>query len=408
MKQLSLHKWMKIPFLNLLIVSFIGAVLRYKIAFSLPFVDQKFLLHAHSHFAFSGWLTQLLMAFIIQYLQSKRPDLNFKRYKILLWINLVSAYGMLFSFPFQGYGNISITFSTLSVLNAYVFAVAVWKDLHRLSVKNISHHWFKAAVVFNVVSSLGAFGLGYLMANRIASQEWYLAAIYFFLHFQYNGWFFFAAMGLLLQWLTEKKLAPDNATSNKIFWLFFLAAVPAYFLSALWLPIPGWLYVLIVASAIAQLAGFILLLQHIRRIRMNMSGYLSTGARWLWILSCVALSIKLLLQAGSTIPALNIVAYGFRPIIIGYLHLVLLGVLSIFLVGYFIATTGIQYSGSFKKGLMLFIAGIIINEILLMFQGVAAMMYESIVSINHLLFAAALIMLCGLIFINRAVWNRNL
>src|SRR6478672_5297368 len=107
MKQFSLSAWMKIPFLNLLIVSFIGIILRYKIAFALPFVDQKFLLHAHSHFAFSGWLSQLLMAFIVQYLQNKKHDLNFKKYNVLLWINLISAYGMLFSFPFQGYGSVS-------------------------------------------------------------------------------------------------------------------------------------------------------------------------------------------------------------------------------------------------------------------------------------------------------------
>lgn len=403
-----LERWMKIPFLNLLIVAFIGVILRYKIAFSLPFVDQKYLLHAHSHFAFSGWLSQLLMAFIIQYLQKKNQYLHLKKYKLLLWINLISAYGMLLSFPFQGYGAVSISFSTLSLFNAYAFAIIVWKDLDLLPGKNISHLWFKASLLFNVLSSFGAFTLGYLMANKIATQEWYLAAVYMFLHFQYNGWFFFAAMGLCIQWLIEHNAAPVDAISKRIFWLFFLAAVPAYFLSALWLPMPGWLYTLVVAAAFAQLAGFILLLLHLRKSSLIILNTLSKPVKWLWALALIALTIKLLLQLGSTIPSLNMVAYGFRPIVIGYLHLVLLGVFSIFLAGYFIAITNIPYSAILKNGLIVFVAGIMINELLLMLQGVDAMLYQHIPVMNYLLFAAAIIMCSGLFFINRAVWKRSL
>jgi hypothetical protein len=405
MKQLSLAQWIKIPFLNLLIVSFIGVVLRYKIAFSLPFIDQKFLLHAHSHFAFSGWLSQLLMAFIVQYLQNKNTALIYTKYNVLLWVNLISAYGMLLSFPFQGYGAVSITFSTLSVFTGYVFAAMVWKDLNRLIIQNISHYWFKASLVFNVLSSFGAFGLGYMMVNKIASQEWYLAAVYLFLHFQYNGWFFFAAMGLLMQFLVDRNLSPSINTAKKIFWLFCIPAVPAYFLSALWLPIPAWLYAIIVVSAFAQVAGFVLLLLHITKQRRNIIASVSVPVKWLWILSCIALSIKLLLQAGSVIPSLNMVAYGFRPIVVGYLHLVLLGVLSVFLVGYFLTATHALYSNLLKRGLAIFISGIIINELLLLLQGVNAMLYRHILFINELLLAVACIMFTGLLFINRSIWK---
>lgn len=408
MKQISLTGWIKIPFLNLLIIGLIGVVLRYKIAFSLPIVDQKNLLHAHSHFAFSGWLSQLLMAFIVQYLLNKNQHLRVKKYKILLWGNLISAYGMLFSFPFQGYDTISISFSTLSVLNAYVFAIVVWKDLDRLPVSNISHNWFKASLLFNVLSSFGAFSLGYMMANKIASQEWYLAAVYLFLHFQYNGWFFFAATGLFMQYLTDKNIAPPKDTSKKIFWLFCIPAVPAYFLSALWLPMPAWLYVLVVASALAQVAGFVLMLMHLKKKSKDMENSVSKPVKWLWILSCVALSIKLLLQAGSTIPSLNIVAYGFRPIVIGYLHLVLLGVLSIFLVGYFLYIVHIKYTKLLINGLVIFIAGIIVNELLLMLQGVNAMLYRNIPIMNYLLLAAALVMFTGLLLFNRSIWKQHL
>jgi hypothetical protein len=215
-------------------------------------------------------------------------------------------------------------------------------------------------------------------------------------------------MGLLMQWLADKNLAPSINVTKQIFRLFFFAAIPAYFLSALWLPIPTWLYLLIAVAAIAQLIAFVLLVLHIKKNSTKILYSLSKPVKWLWILSCTALSIKLLLQAGSTIPSLNMVAYGFRPIVIGYLHLVLLGVLSIFSCGYFISESNIRFSTVFRSGLILFIAGIIITEVLLMLQGVDAMRYENIPLINYLLLAAALIMFCGLIFINRAIWKSKL
>ena len=41
----KLHQqWLRISIINLLIVSFVGVILRYKIAFALSFIDQKHLL----------------------------------------------------------------------------------------------------------------------------------------------------------------------------------------------------------------------------------------------------------------------------------------------------------------------------------------------------------------------------
>ena len=49
--------WLKFSVFNFCIVALIGVLMRYKIAYSLPFLDQKFLQHGHSHFAFYGWIT---------------------------------------------------------------------------------------------------------------------------------------------------------------------------------------------------------------------------------------------------------------------------------------------------------------------------------------------------------------
>ena len=129
-------RWLKIALFNLLIVATIGVILRYKILFPLPFVDQKHLLHGHSHFAFAGWITQAIMTLLVIYLANQTGTAVYKRYRWLLAANLFSAYGMLIAFPIEGYGLYSIIFSTLSIFVSYVFAVFYWRDVNKLAANN--------------------------------------------------------------------------------------------------------------------------------------------------------------------------------------------------------------------------------------------------------------------------------
>ena len=405
MKNSEICNWQKISFFNLFVASCLGVLMRYKIVFPLPFINQKFLLESHSHFAFTGWLTQILMALIIKFLHDNNKLLYLKKYRMLLVANLISAYGMLFSFSFVGYAPVSIVFSSLSIFVSYLFCLFVWRDLNALQVKTICKSWFKAALAFNAISSLGAFALAVLMANKIANQNLYLASVYFFLHFQYNGWFFFAVMGLFQHFLEERNLIANSNIPVFIFRLFLAASVPAYFLSALWLPIPQWLYVIIVAAAFAQLAALIMLFKILYVQCSKISTLLAAVPKWLWMLSFIALAIKILLQLGSTIPSLNTIAYGFRPIVIGYLHLIFLGVLTIFLTGFFLVTEKIVISKWLTRGIIIFVAGIIINELLLMLQGVTSLLNVSLDYINECLLATAIIMFAGLLVINRNLLN---
>ena len=389
---ITVQKWIRIAFINLLIVALLGVIMRYKIAYYLPFIDQNNFLQAHSHFAFSGWVTQLLMVLMWAFLYNYLPADSLKKYKWLLIANLACAYGMLASFIWEGYGIISTLFSTFSILVSYLFAVIFWIDLNKIKIKIISAYWFKAALLFSVLSSFGAFFLSYMMANTIQRPTWFLAGTYYFLHFQYNGWFFFACMGLLTEQLKSSMTFP---LQKKVFWLFALACIPAYFLSALWLPIPAWVYILVVLAAVAELFGWILILKTIIANKPGSFKNLSAQTKWLFILSAIALSIKLLLQAGSTIPFLSKLAFGFRPVVIGYLHLMFLGVISLFIIGFCKMNEFIITRRNGNAGIIIFTAGIILNEIFLMIQGLSYMNYISVPYINELLFGTAICMLLG-------------
>jgi hypothetical protein len=391
-----IKRWLKIALINLLIVSIIGVILRYKIAFSLPFIDQKHLLHGHSHFAFAGWISQAIMVLLVDYLARRQGIKIYKRYKWLLVANLLTAYGMLITFPIEGYGLYSIICSTLSIFVSYIFAIYYWRDLNRTSKNSVPHLWFKAAVLFNALSSIGAFALAIMMISRVVHQNWYLAAEYFYLHFQYNGWFFFSCMGLITAILSK---SASTIILKRIFLLFASAVIPAYFLSALWMNIPIWVYVLVVMAAFAQCVGWMYMIGIIKKQMAIPPHLFPPIANWLLLFSAAALTIKLLLQAGSTIPSLSDLAFGFRPIVIGYLHLVLLGVISLFLLGYMFAIHAISNNKTAITGAGIFTSGIIINEIFLMIQGVTALNYTSIPYINEALLFAACCMFLGLMLL---------
>jgi len=384
-------KWLQFSFFNLMLVALLGVTLRYKIAFSLPFIDQQNLLHGHSHFAFGGWVTQALMTLLVGYLSERSGKNQFRTYRWILYFNAAAAYGMLFSFPVQGYGFVSILFSTLSVFASYFFAFFYWLDLNRLKRQTVSDRWFKMALIGNVLSSAGPFSLAYMMASGNMHQAWYLASIYLYLHFQYNIWFFFSCMGLF-SYKLRRVIIPVYPLT-RVFYCFAIAAIPTYFLSLLWAQIPVWLYLVVLFGAAIQLYGWTVLLMYLRKHFAEIKKGLSFFSRVLFQLAGMAVTIKLLLQTASIIPSVSKLAFGFRPIIIGYLHLILLGIITLFILGYAFAFDLIQNHAPIKKGIRVFVGGILFNELILMSQGVSDILNLAVPYVNILLLVAA-VMLC--------------
>lgn len=390
--------WIRFSIFNLMLVALLGLLMRYKILFEFPLLDQKSLQHSHSHFAFAGWVTHTLMALLIAFLQKNDTlqKIAFKKYNLVLIGNLICSYVMLISFIIQGYGAISIAFSTLSIFVSYWFAYVFFKDCKHLETSSVAIKWFKAALFFNVISSLGTFALAYMMATKNIHQNEYLASIYYYLHFQYNGWFFFACMGLLLDYL--KITTSSNRIYSQSFILFFWSCIAGYFLSTLWLDLPLWIYIITAISAVVQVIIWYLLFKTIikenKSIFVNLPGYL----KYLIIFISLALSVKFLLQLGSTAPAVSELAFGFRPIVIAYLHLILLAIISLFLLFYVYTNDFVVINKKTTLGLFLFSLGVILNEVVLGIQGVASLSYTLIPFINESLFGIAILLFASILW----------
>ncbi|MCO5237643.1 MAG: hypothetical protein M9933_15390 [Chitinophagaceae bacterium] len=382
------RKWFLAGIVNLSLVALLGTVMRYKIAFDLPLFVQNNLLHAHSHFAFSGWISHILFTALAILISPFISRVRQKKYFWLIVANLVSAYGMLIAFSMQGYRAVSITFSTLSLLVGVSYAYVFIKDSRYLPRNDIAKPWAIAGLLFNVISVAGPFTLAYLMASKSNSREMTLASIHYFLHFQYNGWFFFGGMALITTLLPKKFL-----NLKWYFVLFTLTVIPTFFQSVLWIKLPAWLRFVTAVATLVQLTAWLVLVARswplVHRCRSDRHSWM----RLFLFTAATAMTLKLVLQALSMIPSLGQMLFDYRPIIIFYLHLVLLGVFSLFIIYYCFRTGQLQPTRIAKKATIGFFAGVVLNELVLGVQGIASIALFPVPFVNEMLFCAAFLLL---------------
>jgi len=399
------HKFAKLSVLSILIVSLLGLLMRYKIGFTFPFLDQKFLQLSHSHFAFAGWVSFTLMLLMSVFLQKNATDFTSKKYSTFLYAQLAVAFGMLVSFIIQGYGLISIFLSSSSIFISFFFAYIYFQDLKKITLKTGAEKWFIAALGFYIFSNVGTFLLIYMMATKTTDQHIYLGSLYWYLHFQYNGWFFFAIMGLFISSLKEQ--FPQLVIPKIVFRGFAISCVPAVGLSVLWLNLPLWMFVFVVIAAILQTYSWIRFIQTLVKVQFFKLTTIGNIAKWLMLLVAFSMSIKLLLQLGSVFPALSKLAFGFRPIVIAYLHLILLAIISVYLLAELIAQKLIVLTGLATVGVLVFVVGVYLNELMLGIQGIASLSYTVVPFVNELLFIITFIIVVGLLLLNISQFKKN-
>ena len=399
-----ISRWVRLSLVNLLIVSILGVVLRYKGAFPLIFLNYKYLLNAHSHFAFSGWITSILFSVFVYLLAASGVEPS-RSYRYQFWLNQLSGYGMLVSFTCQGYGSVAIFFSALSVVFSYWFAFQYWRDLGKVTWPPLVKPCMRLALVFLVLSSLGPYLLAYSMSHAIGDMAFYYNAIYFYLHFQYNGWFLFGVAAMVFWWTTPAK--PARA---RIFVLLMgTACIPCYCLSLLWTDPALWIKTLAAAGAATQVVALAVIFPSILSTNTRPDPTTQTNrtngrpkpvsrpARTLWTMAFTAFTIKIVLQALSAIPALGKLAFGYRSVVIAYLHLVMLCLVTFAVLGFLLECSLLTARPRpALAGLTLFVIGVIGNEVILLIQTLQAYRLRGWPPAPYLLFAAAVVMFLGL------------
>src|SRR5690606_17694813 len=162
--------WILFSLFNFLIAALMGLILRGAFVWEIGWLDYRNMMHGHSHVAMLGWVYLALYA-LIGYRFIPREQWEKPVYSRLFWFTQFTVFGMMVSFSIQGYGAVSITFSTLHILASYAFGFLVWRD-HRAKHPEISL-LIKTALVFMVVSTIGVWSLGPLTLTGGRSSTLY-------------------------------------------------------------------------------------------------------------------------------------------------------------------------------------------------------------------------------------------
>ncbi|MBX2931912.1 MAG: hypothetical protein KF781_08215 [Chitinophagaceae bacterium] len=399
-------RWLNIAFLYLFIVAIIGITLRLMGFVPINF-NYAYLLHTHSHIAFLGWLYNVLFVILIDTFLLP-TEKNKKIYPHLFWITQIANIGMLCSYPLQGYGLYSISFSTLHIICSWFFVYTFLKDVKKANIHTdrnmLAIRFIKAALFFMVLSSLAPFCMAPVTKIAGAGSNLYYNTIYFYLHFQYNGWFTFAVLGLFFKLLENNKINYHQKLAKYFYWLMLIACVPAYFLSTLWTKPVAIIYVISVVAAILQLIALCYFLKLINNIPKKFITSLHKWVLFLFYCSLLCFSIKNILQFFGAFPSVASYAYKVHNFIIGYLHIIFIGFLSFFVIAYLIKEKELYLSKMCKAGLFLFIAGFIFSEIILFAQGAYVLLNQNVFPLYAeaiFYFSLPMVIGIGLIVIDR-------
>ncbi len=393
---MNLKKHINIALGYFITAAVLGVLLRSFHSIEIP-LNYKFIVHTHSHIALLGWvylgLTSLLYKLFLE-----RPELDLK-YRRIFWFTQITLVGMLVSFPFQGYAVLSIIFSTLFLFASYWFAGFFLKYVPASNRKTNSYQCAKYALGYMVLSSLGPWALGAIMNTLGAASLWYRMSIYFYLHFQYNGWMILGLIGVFIYAMERKEIEIPKVTFNRFFWLFNLGIVLSFSLSTLWTKPHIFFYIMGILGAVLQIMAFVILFLIGIRHKEKLFQILTPLQKSLLATVAVFIGIKILLQFLTAFPYFAYLAASITEFAIGYLHWTFLGVVTI---GLFLFLSYFKLLLLSKKAYYLYLLGFLSTEILIFTKGVLAWQGESlfkgyfgVLAISSFLLSLALVFLLG-------------
>lgn len=347
------------------IAGLLGIVLRLFFVTPIP-ANFRYVVHTHSHIALLGWVYLVLISLIYKiYFQEKGINGTYKK---IFWFTNLTLLGMLFTFPFTGYALFSIIFSTLFLFASYW---AVWFFLQKIPKAARSTNSFKcikASLFYLIISSIGPWAIGVVMATLGNTSIWYKLSIYFYLHFQYNAWFILALSGIFLYFMESAKIMVDPKKFRIFFILVNLAVIFSFFLSVLWVDPPIIIYLLAAFGAIIQVLAFYEFFRILKinwdRLKIRLSPFVQLLLKISWIL----LVMKVLMQLLTAIPFFAELSFTYMDFVIGYLHLVFLGLISLALFAFLLQFELLKLK---KSIFWIYFTGFVLSEGLIFYKGLA-------------------------------------
>lgn len=298
-----------------------GSLLRFGLLYGLPWgLNLVNVRHAHSHLMYFGWVTPAVMALMLAWLPEITGRPISGRFR---WVALATVSAALLSYPlFLMYGYqaaemgdsrvpLSVLAATLNVLAWYAFMLLYFRATRGVPRYRPLRFW-DAALVFQALASLGAWGVAIVSRLNIEDPFWSFAMTHLFLDLFSEGWFVLAVLGLVCT-------AIPGEPGRSLRWgeQLVIMGMPVVFLLALPVnSVPAGL------RLVASIGG---LMVGVGLLACIWALWPATNRGWTgWRLPLALLALKALLGLGIAIPAVAIWGQqnGLR---IFYLHVLLLG-----------------------------------------------------------------------------------
>ncbi|MFD2200795.1 c-type cytochrome [Shivajiella indica] len=389
------QSWMKWAFFFFFAASIFGVLMRYFFVGEVPIFTYKHLLHAHSHLALLGWGYMLIMGYYVFNfcIDPKRISI----YKWMLFLNVAAGLGMMFSFPVQGYGTISIFFSSIQLFSSYYFAGQILKDLRSQG----QHSWARMvrfSIYWMLLSTLGLLAIGPVGAILGKNHPLYYMSVQWFLHLQLSGWFTYSVFGILMHFLFNKgkniHLLPYQE------WILHLSVLMTYALSVSWsTPISLLIPTNSIGVILQSIAYFWIMKPIIQAIFPGMKFPSGWEERLLYV-GILSLIAKALVMALLVVPEIAHISITIRLFVVGFIHLVMLGTLTLNLGAVMQLQGWLPRNQWSKKSWFILVLGFISSEVLIFTQGLMLWTefgfmphYYLIVFIASLLFPIALVII---------------
>ncbi|MCB9183687.1 MAG: hypothetical protein H6591_07190 [Flavobacteriales bacterium] len=341
----------------------IGAALRLIYIVEIPGMLFRPWLHAHSHVAMLGWLFPGLLIGLCGQEQEGMP----RRFWRLMALSQLLVLVMLIGFPLQGYGAVSITSSVLQVLVGYGLVRTVWLRVHDWP-QHGSGLLARLALVFQVVSTLGIWTIGPVLAGGLAGSELYYWSIQWFLHFQFNGWFWFAVMAIGSRWAEKQGVDVRLDAPTVVLWA--TSAALTFALAIAWSERHWTVLAVNSIGVLLQLAAAWRTLVLLRRTRVQLRTSTSPWMRTLIGAALLSMAIKVMAQAAVAVPSVADMALTLRNHVIGFIHLNTLGAASSILLAFAVMRGWVNdHDRRVRIALSSFLLGFILSEALLFIQG---------------------------------------
>lgn len=373
--------------INFFIAAMSGLALRY-VYISPISINYRFLTHAHSHVAMLGWVYLMLYTLFVHYfIPNKKPI-----YNKLFWVTEFAVIGMLLSFPFQGYAAVSITFSTLHIFCSYYFVRLIWKNQKTNSI--VSKLLVKASLLFMLISTIGVWCLGPAVGLLGKASAFYQIAIQFFLHFQFNGWFLIAVLAILFQKLQIK----DSKEFRLFFKLLITSTILTFALPVNWFAPHIVLLWINGVGVLLQIAALYVFLKLIKPSFKKMINNSSKNIKFMLGFSLFCFVLKIGLQTLSLIPEISNIAFQHRNLVIGFIHLTMLGVISGFLMTYILQSNLVSNNKNLTFSMYTFVLGFVLTELILIIQGCLFYLGKGLLSNYYLLlFLSSILLPLGIV-----------